>query len=307
MTVSHAKPVWAAPVSRYLKENLPRDDARDGWNDGAMTAYQLGCDLLVALGDAKRTPWGASDCDAAEVSVWPRWDDAATITLWLMKQLNQVVFRSSEGSAAASRTMRGFVVRPAKPLSPKPGNIAASTGFGEAWATDTCLELLGVMGLVSRGHWTDEAKVVLWRTSPKEWALDLAQAAEFKTALSDCVGSCPSDVNEEIGGAVSLDASDIARELDAFEGRFDQMKRPLPPHQDLLDRVRSSLIFRAENKLDWLFFEGWRIKDGWLAREEAIPVFHDRLAIEMRRALVLAMFPGSDMGLALQHRNGRVA
>ncbi|NJS40549.1 MAG: hypothetical protein HC783_17860 [Rhodobacteraceae bacterium] len=48
------------------------------------------------------------------------------------------------------------------------------------------------------------------------------------------------------------------------------------------------------NALDWIFFRHWRLGRGWLDETDAgraLHIFHDRLAITMRRAVVARLYP----------------
>lgn len=58
--------------------------------------------------------------------------------------------------------------------------------------------------------------------------------------------------------------------------------------------MRQGLIFLRIHDLDWLFFSNWRLSDGWLSpleRKRAMEIFHDSLAIRMRRAVVKRLYP----------------
>lgn len=58
-------------------------------------------------------------------------------------------------------------------------------------------------------------------------------------------------------------------------------------------KARLSLVFASEGNLDMLFFRRWRLDDGWLspqAAEQALEIFHDPLAIAMRRAVVEGLY-----------------
>jgi hypothetical protein len=60
------------------------------------------------------------------------------------------------------------------------------------------------------------------------------------------------------------------------------------------EATRRSLAFQRRDKLDWIFFRRWRISDGWLTTEQAklaLEIFHDPLAIQMRRAVVEHLYP----------------
>lgn len=61
------------------------------------------------------------------------------------------------------------------------------------------------------------------------------------------------------------------------------------------EAVHQGLISLRRHDLDWLFFSTWRLPDGWLtpsARKRAMEIFHDSLALRMRRAVVTQLYPG---------------
>ena len=53
--------------------------------------------------------------------------------------------------------------------------------------------------------------------------------------------------------------------------------------------IGQSLQFNREHELDRLCFRGWRLDDGWLSAQGqamALELFHDRLAVAMRKQVV---------------------
>lgn len=76
---------WPRAVIEFLRESLPVDSRSPlRWSDDSMTAYQLGCDALVALGQAERFGPGAlaKDCPRLPETL-PRWDDICVTVLGL--------------------------------------------------------------------------------------------------------------------------------------------------------------------------------------------------------------------------------
>lgn len=58
--------------------------------------------------------------------------------------------------------------------------------------------------------------------------------------------------------------------------------------------VQARLGFTRRHYLDWLFFECWRLPDGWLPPDErtrTLDVFHDPLAMQMRSAVMARLYP----------------
>ena len=59
-------------------------------------------------------------------------------------------------------------------------------------------------------------------------------------------------------------------------------------------QARRSVESGRRNALDWLFFRRWRLSDGWLSPARgpvALEIFHDPLAIAMRRAVMRRLHP----------------
>ena len=62
------------------------------------------------------------------------------------------------------------------------------------------------------------------------------------------------------------------------------------PHT--VDQARKGLEFASRNKLNWLFYCRWRLSDGWRADAvSTLKIFHDSLAIAMRRAVIGRLYP----------------
>lgn len=113
--------------------------------------------------------------------------------------------------------------------------------------------LLNLMGLASGGTWTDAATVVLWRKAPEEAPPPGEDA--FSAQVDRAVADIPDLIRAQIHTI-------YAEHTDQF--------------------VRDYLI-------DWVFFETWRWRDGWVTGERGgrlLGVFHDALAQRVRAAVV---------------------
>ena len=109
------------------------------------------------------------------------------------------------------------------------------------------------MGLASGGTWTDAATVVLWRKAPEEAPPPGEDA--FSAQVDRAVADIPDLIRAQIHTI-------YAEHTDQF--------------------VRDYLI-------DWVFFETWRWRDGWVTGERGgrlLGVFHDALAQRVRAAVV---------------------
>lgn len=123
---------------------------------------------------------------------------------------------------------------------------------GPSTADPETAALLALLGLISGGGWTDAATVVLWRTAPGE--VLPPDKVEFSAQVEQAVTDVPDAIRAQIHAICA-----------EHNNQF----------------VRNHLI-------DWVFFEAWRWKDGWLmdeSRGRPLGVFHDPLAQAMRAAM----------------------
>ena len=105
MTASKMVSDWTTEVIGFLSRNVPVFDGGRGWASQALSAYQMGCLALVALGQADDTDWGASPRKDPRVpDVLPRWDDVCVAVLKLAAQQGQLAYRLPDGSEAPPRT-----------------------------------------------------------------------------------------------------------------------------------------------------------------------------------------------------------
>lgn len=292
-------PDWAEAAARFLTQNLRRHPDSPGWNDVALTAYQIGCDGLVKLGLADRTRYGAEPKDKPELpAILPRWDDIAVSVLWLAEQLRAISYRLPDGSTAPTYFGFGFVVK-GRNTPPPPPNIQASHGLGPAFCTSDALDVLEDVGMVCDSRWTKAAEFVLWRTSPHNWKLDFQNDARFLAATQTAISSMPTEVAREIDDLVQISDAQVdeliawhAKSIEKHREKYGPKARSgNPPTKE---QALKSLEFSRANDLDWVFFRRWRIDDGWLSDTEAnatVQVFHDRLAIAMRRAVLQKLHP----------------
>lgn len=266
----------------------------------ASTAYQIGCMGLVRLGFADATDWGAIPKDHPEQpETLPRWDDICISVLWLAQQQNKLSYRLPDGSVPPDRIGNGFViVRKDAPPPPTP-NIAVRFGLGPALCQPEVLKLLEQLGLIAGGIWTKEAVFVLWRTSPENWALDYANDDRFLDAVQKAVAYMPDEVASEISKLIVVTDDDIRALINRHAERIAESREKYGPKARLgevpsQEQARRSLEFSRGNELDWLFFRRWRIDDGWLSDKAAncaLDIFHDRLAISIRKSVLQQLHP----------------
>jgi len=284
----HDFATWARPVAEFFSYEIPyRREV--GWEHYYMTAYEIGCAVLVAMGHADEFVGGAKPRrfpDRPEPP--PRWDDISTAVIYVATQNGELRFRPLGRRVPSPKTDdRGDM----------PGtNIAAANGAGPARATFNAYSVLEALGLVQGGRWTTAAETVLWRDNPTEWNLDFASDARFIRAAFDAAVNVPDDIRAEIGAIVTSNEETWA----AQTPNGDNANETGPPTDaetvtpatpiDLNSMVDDS----RRRQLNALFFRRWRLADGWLSTTQAksgLEIYHDALAISMRKAVMGWLYP----------------
>ena len=216
----------ATAVAAYLITHTP--GASGELDHRHVSAWQMSCEALAALGYATETARGALlHPTPVNPAALPRWDDTCCIVLSVAEQTGGIRLRHPE-SAPTDKT--------------GPGSANPETAA-----------LLNLLGLTSCGTWTDAATVVLWRTAPEEAPPPGEEA--FSAEVGRAATNIPAAIRDRIRTIYSEHA-----------------------HQAIRDHL-----------VDWVLFEAWRWKDGWLADEShgrPLGVFHDPLAQKVRAALM---------------------
>lgn len=131
------------PIIAFVERRLLPHEWSDFAHDHT-SAGELGCELLEALGHARRTPWGADRIDHPMLpDVLPRWDDTCLAVLAVAARDH--LFGSGEYPCVNRTAIHG------DPL----GRRYA--------ATAEVLALMERLGAVKDGFWTMAAEPVLWR------------------------------------------------------------------------------------------------------------------------------------------------
>ncbi len=297
--IHHPNPAtWIQPVIRYIESNLPVLDRKgEEWDHMFTTAYQFGCDALIALGQAEETGRGARPLAHPRLpDILPRWDDICVTVLSLASQCGLLSYRLPDGrespEAAAWWGRRAGKTMP-------PPNIMAAHGLGPAWAAPQVLSVLCALGLVGSGQWTAAAEPVLWREAPREWRLDIAADPRFRQALDRAVNKMPDAIRSRLDRLVTITEVDVTEGLIRRAAHQEGLREEHGANRVICqsltrDSVRQGVIFLRIHDLDWLFFLNWRLSDGWLPpseRKRTMEIFHDSLAIRMRRAVVTQLYP----------------
>jgi hypothetical protein len=298
-------PEMAKAVGTFLRQAWPLEHEVENpgaWTHKFSTVYQLACSALVALGEAEETGWGAKPLlEPRPPEVLPFWEDVAVVVLWLARQHGLLDYRAPDKSLPERRvvTAGGVVWEFPRRSQPEP-NLAAGPGSGPAFAAEPALKVLTELELVQDGRWTDAAETVLWRGMPGVLRLRFEDHARFSAAVETAVATMPRMVREVIDRLLQVSAADVEEKLSR---NHPASEKPVPSRgmdQFVVpavsrDMARRMITLERENLLDWIFFQHWRLGRGWLdhaGTARALKIFHDRLAIAMRKSVVARLYPG---------------
>jgi hypothetical protein len=278
--------LWAAEVVKFLKVSLPGDRLH-GWDHHYITAYQMGCEALSALGYANEKNWGAVPRVTPEVpETLPRWDDIVSVVVRVLHQNNQLGF-----------------TRPRQPDQEKYGDrhpsrwvdIRSRPGLGAAYVTDEGAAIMGRLGVLAGNEWTEIAETLMWRERPYEWELDFTGDPRFAAAVQSALDEIPDDIATEFDRLLTITDSDVvgwrrvsAEHAAGLEKEFGT--RVISLSDDKSDEgIRKTIKKVRLHDFDWLFYRRWRLGDGWLSPIEAmdaLEVFNDPLAMSVRAAVL---------------------
>ncbi len=109
----------------------------------------------------------------------------------------------------------------------------------------------------------------------------------------------PVDIRTEMDRLATISEANISAAVAQSAAHYDASRtkngpgaRIAPPFT--YEQARDAVESGRRNDLDWMFFRRWRLPDGWLTPEDAtraLEIFHDPLAIAMRRAVVGRLYP----------------
>jgi hypothetical protein len=290
---------WAADIVDFLSRNLPRGDEEEGWDHMFLTAYQIGCEALAALGQADETSGGAIPRKNARLpDELPRWDDLCVAVLRLAAQQRLLSYRRPDGSVPLPTG--GWLIHRIGASPPPSPNIGAANGLGPAFATPEVLSTLQALGLLAEGHWTEIAETVFWRDWPEEWEMGFISDPRFSAAVEQALTTIPADIRAEMDEFVTITDVQVAATMQRSAAAVEESRAKYGPNANIInssdtpERARGSLEFIVRHELDWLFFRRWRLTDGWLTPKDAgkaLEIFHDDLAIAMRCAVIKRLYP----------------
>lgn len=191
---------WPSAVIEFLKGRLPV--ARRSpltWSDDSMTAYQNGCDALVALGQAERLGPSALAKDRPMLpEILPRWDDICVTVLGLA----DVRFLQAGVPAPPGRYQPGHTVPDA--------NITAYETADAAQVSADVVPLLDSLGLTENGRWTEASETIHWR-NVDGWKLSHLQDLRFVEAVKIACETMPDDIDDEMDRLVTITDDDVEK------------------------------------------------------------------------------------------------
>ncbi|AZB70294.1 hypothetical protein [Cereibacter sphaeroides] len=129
--------------------------------------------------------------------------------------------------------------------------------------------------------------------------MEFLRDARFLDAAQKAIATIPDDIAEEISELTQISEENIDELIARHEKKLAEVQEKYGPQARLgeaptRERAQRSLEFLRRDALDWVFFRRWRIDDGWLSTKEAeaaLDIFHDRLAISMRRSVIRDLHP----------------
>jgi hypothetical protein len=280
------KATWTDSVVTFLLASLP-GDSRQGWDHRYITAYQIGCEALAALGYAKETDWGAVALPAPVTPPsMPRWDDVSTTLLKLAYQNGTIRYGQDDDGDW-------------QPLFSDGGDLSETVtspkGLADVSMTVEVVDVLRRVGIVRGNEWTQAAETSLWRAAPGNWTGDFSAEDRFVAAAVAAVDEMPDDIRSEFHRLLTVNADDVAEWRRISAEHSGDLKRQFGSRAILMrpersdEEVRRTLHRLRVSDFDWLFYERWRLEDGWLSVDEAgraLAVFNDPLAMKMREAVV---------------------
>lgn len=160
-------------------------------------------------------------------------------------------------------------------------------------------EALIALELVADGYWTRRAEMVLWRKQPHIWGTEVTGDPRFQSAVEQAVETLPQEITEEIAKLAAIADRDIDRSLAQHEKAMEELRlrhglKARLGRSQTPGTIRKRLAFQRCGELDWVFFRRWRMTDGWLdalQARQALKIFHDPLAKQMRSAVLAMLHP----------------
>ncbi|MER8894938.1 hypothetical protein [Mesorhizobium sp. M0676] len=293
---------WATLAAEYMSRNQTYTIDGKNWQHGFVTAYEISCEALAALGHAEETEWGAIPLkDPKLPDILPRWDDICVAVVQLADQRGGLEYRLADGSVLAPLGGTWTII-PANGTPPRLGpNIDAARGLGPAYVFPDVQPVLRALELIDDGGWRMDqaAETIFWRVNHREWFVEFEADHRFAAAVERASSDVPGDVREIMDRLATVTDKDVEAVLAKSAALYEEMlgKYGLKAAKHAYttsEQARKSIEAGRSYELDWLFFRRWRLDDGWLSTDQAkraLEIFHDPLAIAMRRAVIARLYP----------------
>jgi pellino protein len=294
---------WPEVACEYLSNALPLAHNGEGWGHSCLSAFQMGCEALAKLGHARETEWGAVPLDVPKrPAVLPRWDDICVAVLYLARQGKELSYRLADGSLPPPKKGQFVATQIGGPALPEV-NVKNSNGLGCAHVDEKTLKVFSALGLYEASTWTKSAELVFWRVQPKTWDMAISTDPRFVNALANACETIPADIRDELARLTVTTDADIHAGVAQSKASNIEMRARFGPKSKLgaprtEDQIRSGIAYSRSSSIDWFFFRRWRMSDGWLTSGQAtsaLEIFHDPLAMEMRRHVILKLWPDAQI------------
>lgn len=303
MPSDNSNPEWPEVAGEYLSNALPLAHDGEGSEHSCSSAYQMGCEALAKLGYARETEWGAVPLDEPKwPAVLPRWDDICVAVIYLATQRHELSFRLADGSLPPPKEGQFVVTRIGGPPLPEI-NVKSSNGLGCAYADEKILKVLSALGLFKANTWTKSAELIFWRVQPKTWEMAISTDPRFVDVLTNTCETIPTDIRDELARLTVITDADIQDGVAQSKASNIQMRARFGPKAKIgaprtEDQIRSGIAYSRSSSIDRFFYRRWRMSVGWLTSEQAtsaLEIFHDPLAKEMRRHVILKLWPNAQI------------
>ncbi|MEO9648680.1 MAG: hypothetical protein ABJE99_21005 [Roseobacter sp.] len=303
MPSDNLNPEWPEVAGEYLSNALPSAHNGEGWEHSCSSAFQMGCEALAKLGYARETEWGAVPLNPPKPpTVLPRWDDICVAVLYLARQRKELSYRLADGSLPPPKEGQFAVTQIGGPPLPE-ANVKSSTGLGCAHADEKILIVFSGLGLYEASTWTKSAELIFWRVQPKTWNMAISTDPRFVDAVANACETIPADIRDELARLTVITDADIQDGVAQSKASNIEMRARFGPKAKFgaprtEDQIRSGIAYSRSSSIDGFFFRRWRMSDGWLTSKQAtsaLEIFHDPLAMEMRRHVILKLCPDAQI------------
>lgn len=289
-------PIWMRQIAELLLRVLPKSKEDSNYiQPGETLQFHYAANLLERLCyiDTDGKMITGSD-QTAKPSAKVRWDDAYHILLHCLEEARLITYSPQKRDTIVAYA-ESFGI-PEDALDPEIDTttwveISPSEHCSNALVRPDILPTLEGIGLVASGHWTEASMPILWRKwSNQNPTGRPADTQMFQNCLDQHYAAMPAKIADEFEEYLTI-SEDLLERKYQLMGRWDAKKEVW--HMAGQARMMD---------LEWLLSQNWRYTEGWLSpdqKAECLFFGFDQLASEMTHAIVMKIYPDSDVGRLL--------